>query len=304
MKTLLQNTLAFRIVEGKLADGRRGHAYLLVGEDESCLREQLRYFAALLYHGDARKTSLIERESFVDCLYYPEIGKKLTAENANEVVEQSIVRPIEGDTKLFVLDSFHLANGSVQNKLLKVLEEPPEGVVFLLGATSTYPILPTILSRVEKLELPLFTDEEVYGFLKRKYDKTEEELSAAAKAGCGRLSRAEAFLAGGVYTDAVELAVRALEGRDIPALAAEIDAFGNKEVFLSVFKTVCRDCLLPEYSILRREKGVYPKAALVSAINLISKTEREVKLNANYRQAVELLLATIKKEKEKWSRLS
>lgn len=304
MKTLLSHTLATRIIEGKIRDGRRGHAYLLIGEDEVYLREQLRFFASLLYHGDERKTSLIEREIFSDCHYYPEEGKKLTADMANEILELSIIKPMEGDTVLFVLDNFHQANGAVQNKLLKVLEEPPEGVVFLLGTTSTFPVLPTILSRVEKLELPLFSDEEVYGFLKRKYDKSEEELRAAAMAGCGVLSRAEAFLAGGVYADAVRLAEKALETKNIPALAGEIESFGNKEAFLSVFKTVCRDALLPKYAMLKRGKTDLPKGALVSTIDLISKVEGEVKLNANYRQAIELLLVNVKKEKEKWSTLS
>lgn len=304
MKTLLKSTLACKIIEGKIRDGRTGHAYLLVCEDEAYLRSALRFFASLLYHGDTRKTTLIERECFTDCLYYPEEGKKLTVDCANEIVEQSIVRPMEGDTKIFVLDGFHLANGSVQNKLLKVLEEPPEGVIFLLGTISTYPILPTILSRVEKLELPLFSEEDVFGFLKRKYEKSEGELRMASSAGCGRLSRAEAFLSGGVYADAVSLAVKALGGKDIPVLAMEIDSFGNKEVFLSVFKTVCRDAMLPSYSMLGQKIGRFPTGALVSAIELISETEREVKQNANYRQAVELLLVRINKEKEKWSTLS
>lgn len=307
MRELLQKTLAYRMVEGKVESGRRGHAYLLLSEDEGTLRKTLRIFASALYHGDKRKSALIERESFSDCLFFPEEGKKPSVEDAGRILDESIVRPIEGDVKLFVFDKFHLANAPTQNKLLKVLEEPPEGVCFLLGATSAYPVLPTILSRVEKLEIPLFSESEIEAYLARNYPQAEKEKRHAAAAAAGGLpSRAEEFLTEGDFESLLSLAFRALdvEPSAIPALSAEIEQFGKKEDFLSVFKLVCRDALmrtLGKSPLLERSaKTAHTKESLVSAIDLVSDTEGKVKLNANYRQAVEILLAAIYKEKKKW----
>ena len=307
MKELLQKTLAYRMIRGNVESGRRPHACLLLCEDEGSLRQSLRMFASALYHGDARKSALIERESFSDCLFLPEEGKKPSVEDAGRILDESIVRPIEGNVKLFVFDRFHLANASTQNKLLKVLEEPPEGVCFLLGATSPYPVLPTVLSRVEKLELPLFSEAELEGFLERNHPQTSREQRRAAAAAAGGLpSRAEAFLTGGDFETLLSLAFRALnaEPHEIPALSGEIESFGKKEAFLSVFKLVCRDALmrrLGQLPLLEREsKTLHTKESLVFTIDLVSETEGKVKLNANYRQAVEILLAAVYKEKKKW----
>ena len=53
-------------------------------------------------------------------------------------------------------------NASAQNKLLKTLEEPPKNVHILLGATSEYPLLATLKSRVKKLEIPPFDNQTIY----------------------------------------------------------------------------------------------------------------------------------------------
>lgn len=47
---------------------------------------------------------------------------------------------------------------AAQNKLLKTLEEPPANVHILMGATSEYGLLPTVLSRVRRLEIHPFPD--------------------------------------------------------------------------------------------------------------------------------------------------
>ena len=65
----------------------------------------------------------------------------------DEIKEESALNPVEGDKKLFVIGDFAELGVAQQNKLLKLLEEPPEKVYFLLGATTSYPILQTVLSR-------------------------------------------------------------------------------------------------------------------------------------------------------------
>ena len=60
--------------------------------------------------------------------------------------------------------------------------------------------------------------------------------------------------------------------------------------------------LLGQDAVLLRgaKRNGHTAASLVAAIDLISEAENEVKLNANYRQAVEILLARIEKEKTRW----
>lgn len=308
MKELLKGTGAARILSGEVRRGRENHAYLLVFEDGKYLRFALRTFAAILYGGDARKTSLIERESFADCKMCPREGEKLSAEDAADIVSESVIRPLEGEKKLFVIDGFQTANAATQNKLLKVLEEPPQGVCFLLGATGVHAILPTVLSRVTRLEIPRFSQEQTERFLARKYPESSpaQRRESAAISG-GVPSVAEEFLGGGEYAECLALALRAAECErgEFPEVALKAAALGAKESFLAVWKAVYRDMLarlLGQDAVLLRgaKRNGHTAASLVAAIDLISEAENEVKLNANYRQAVEILLARIEKEKTRW----
>ncbi|MGN1235448.1 MAG: hypothetical protein ACI4U2_05675, partial [Christensenellaceae bacterium] len=295
---------AYKILKGRVETGRIGHACLLLFEDEKYLREALRFFAVALYHGDERASDLIERECFTDCLFYPAEGQKLSVADAEAIREEALIRPIEGDTKLFVAE-IGSASPAAQNKLLKVLEEPPQGVRFLLGATSRYPVLPTVLSRVEQLEIPRFSETALSAYLRRRYGGTEDERTEAAVIGEGLPSRAEEFFAGGDYRSYLSLAIEAADASmgEIPSLARRIGALGDKRAFLPVLKLIYRDALLstlgqrPLLSKGMNGSG-HTKKSLVAAVELISEAERQIAFNANYPQAIEILLVRINKEKE------
>ena len=165
MIELLQNTQAYRLLKRECAGNQNSHAYLLLFDDGRNLRSALKEFAKVLFSVSdieewdeeatekQRIAKLIDEESFSDCLFYPNEGKKLAVEDAENIREESLLSPIEGDKKVFVLGDFADANVQTQNKLLKLLEEPPKGVIFLLGATTVFPVLPTVLSRTKRLEI-------------------------------------------------------------------------------------------------------------------------------------------------------
>ena len=74
-------------------------------------------------------------------------------------------------------------NVSAQNALLKVLEEPPSYVFFILMTENAGAILPTILSRCTRFALAPLGQEEVLQLLRQHYpDKSREALQAAAAA--------------------------------------------------------------------------------------------------------------------------
>lgn len=84
-------------------------------------------------------------------------GKKDSIKIATirEIVGSAAGRPFEGRKRVWVLDSAESRlEGHAANALLKVLEEPPSHVVFILLAENPQALLPTILSRCLKLKLP------------------------------------------------------------------------------------------------------------------------------------------------------
>lgn len=85
-------------------------------------------------------------------------GKKnLTVGQIRELRADAFVKPHSADRRVFIIDGAHRMNEQAQNALLKVLEEPPRGVVFILITPSKTFLLDTIVSRCVLLSLPAAT---------------------------------------------------------------------------------------------------------------------------------------------------
>ena len=195
MERLLSQTAAYKILCGDAQSGRLSHAYMLYFADGVNLRSALKMFARQFFLND--KPSLIENESLTDLKVYPEKDNKLTAEAATQIVADGAIKPIAHDKKLFIVSSFNDASPVFQNKLLKILEEPPQGVYFLLGVTATSSVLPTVMSRVKLLEIPPFSEEQIFSALQRESDNPQNRLAAESCGGI--LGEAQNLLRGEWY---------------------------------------------------------------------------------------------------------
>jgi len=60
--------------------------------------------------------------------------------------------PTQGRMKVYIIDEVHMLTPEAFNALLKMLEEPPEHVVFVLATTEKHKVLPTILSRCQSFD--------------------------------------------------------------------------------------------------------------------------------------------------------
>ena len=166
INSLIKNTKAYKIFSGDKKNNTLSHATLIVCDDSELLESYLKVFSKVLmcnsteFCDNCRVCRLIDSKQFEDVKFYPEDGK-IKTKDIDDLVERTYLKPLESDKKLFVLVNAQDMNAQAQNKLLKTLEEPPKNTYILLGATSTYTLLPTIISRVKRLDILPFTDEEV-----------------------------------------------------------------------------------------------------------------------------------------------
>ncbi len=320
MQSLLTTTRAYRLLGADEKRGELSHAYLLLFDDGRNLRTALKAFAKRLLgcaeeetQEKKRASKLIENESYSDCLFFPKEGEKLMVEDAEKISEESQLKPVEGEKKLFVVDGFDFATPAAQNKLLKLLEEPPEGVVFLLGARTEYPVLPTVLSRVKTLEIPPFPTEEIKAALLRnyggRYEMNDYELCAAA---CGgSFGAAQDMLDSGGYKQLVEnaFALCLAKPYELPSAVKRVGDTKRKRELLSLLRILFRDALLYKIDalaknvLLKSEKprlqaiaNGYSLSALVFAQEAVSEAEKDVAFNAYFPQCVELLIAKIQRK--------
>lgn len=73
--------------------------------------------------------------------------KDIVVDQIRELSVDACVLPNEAEGKAYIIPEAELMNQSAQNAALKLLEEPPRGVVFILCAANTRLLLPTVRSR-------------------------------------------------------------------------------------------------------------------------------------------------------------
>ncbi|MGQ9494895.1 MAG: DNA polymerase III subunit gamma/tau [Thermoanaerobaculaceae bacterium] len=73
-------------------------------------------------------------------------------DDVRELREVARILPVRDRYRVFILDEAHQLTAEAFNALLKILEEPPAHVVFVLASTEKHKFPPTILSRCQQLE--------------------------------------------------------------------------------------------------------------------------------------------------------
>lgn len=65
---------------------------------------------------------------------------------------QAVFTPASAKYRVYIIDEVHMLSASAFNALLKILEEPPEHVIFVLATTEVHKVLPTIISRCQRFD--------------------------------------------------------------------------------------------------------------------------------------------------------
>jgi DNA polymerase-3 subunit gamma/tau len=315
MQKLLTDTHAYKLLAGEIKQNRFSHAYLLQMDDKRNLRNTLKLFAKLFFSNmqESNRENVfrrIDEENFSDCLFFPDPDKKFMVDDAERLAEESLLNPVESDKKVFVVCDFADANAVSQNKLLKLLEEPPQNVVFLLGTTSAYSVLSTVLSRVEKLEIPPFSEKQICNALARIYPDgyTSRDFELCAAACGGSLGRAQDMLEGGEHKQLVEdaFALCLSTGATLPPIIKKIGETKRKTELLFLLRLIFRDGAVlktgqsKEYLLLRSEserllqmKEKYTLHALLFAQKRFSDAELHTAFNGVFSQCLEVTLSEI-----------
>ena len=85
-------------------------------------------------------------------------SKVFAVDSVREIRDDAFILPNESDRKVYILKNAHNMNDQAQNAILKILEEPPSYVFFIIVTTSRSTMLETVLSRVQTYSL--LSDEE------------------------------------------------------------------------------------------------------------------------------------------------
>lgn len=185
---ILKNTVSYKIFDNDI-ENSFCHAYLLVSEDSFALDNLLTLITARVYCKTAcmncKECLKVLNNSKPDAKWLNPNQETISVKQVQELIEDSYLGSFESCEKIYIIKAFNKQSENVQNKLLKTLEEPPEGVHIFLSASSTQGILPTVLSRVKKVSLSCFPTQHIETWLRAL---GKEDASEHASASNGSLT--------------------------------------------------------------------------------------------------------------------
>jgi DNA polymerase-3 subunit delta' len=111
---------------------------------------------------------------------------EISIDQVREMQHSSNLPPFEGRYKVFIVDGAELMSNEAANCLLKTLEEPAEGVIFILLTTNDGILPATVVSRCQRLELRPLATSQVEAVLgeRRGVESPKAELLARLCHGC------------------------------------------------------------------------------------------------------------------------
>jgi DNA polymerase-3 subunit delta' len=99
----------------------------------------------------------------------------IPTEESVEIIKKLNFKSYEGGAKVMIIWMPEEMHNSCSNKLLKILEEPPQNTYFLLVAENQDRMLNTILSRTQKVEVPRIELADLSNFMQKKSNLNREE---------------------------------------------------------------------------------------------------------------------------------
>ncbi|MGH2814866.1 MAG: DNA polymerase III subunit delta', partial [Actinomycetota bacterium] len=190
---------AVAMLKEAVASERVTHAWLFTGPPGIGKLHTARVFAAALNcpaggDGTCDTCRRILRGVHPDVhLIVPE-GDNLLVEDVRAVREEASRTHHEAPIGVFILDEADRLTEAAANALLKVLEEPPPGVVFILVARSAEALVGTVPSRARTLPFVSLSLAELTAALGDDLQLDTGQTAWAAAASHGRLARARALL--------------------------------------------------------------------------------------------------------------
>ncbi len=139
--------------------------------------------------------ALMENPYMNQYQWYERIGMEnkqgmIGTKESSEIMRKLSLKAYESEYKVLVMWLPERMNATAANKLLKLIEEPPPGTVFLLVSETPEEVLPTVRSRTQMVRIPRMSDEAIEEGLRATFQLGEDLIRDAVRLANGNFNKA------------------------------------------------------------------------------------------------------------------
>ena len=175
-------------LKNQVATSRIGHAYLFTGTRGTGKTTCAKIFAKAVNcpHQEGGDPCCqcdicrgIENGSILDVVEI-DAASNNGVDNIRDIRDETAYTPSECTYKVYIIDEVHMLSMAAFNALLKIMEEPPSHVIFILATTEIHKVPATILSRCQRYDFGRIQPQDIVARL--LYIAGEEQIGLAPEA--------------------------------------------------------------------------------------------------------------------------
>jgi len=212
--------------------------------------------------GQCKSCRQIMNGNFPDLLYIRPDGQNIKIEQIRDLNRALAFKPVSDGYRVSIIFEAEMMTDEAANSLLKTLEEPPPDNILILNVTEPLDLIPTIVSRCQKISFKPLPVRVITDWLMKKEEIDEEKVLVLAKISEGSLGRTVQMVESGFFEKRQESILRLLQLPELSSeqaleMALEITKKSNKKnlnasetkdislfELLSIWKTWYRDLVL------------------------------------------------------------
>jgi len=137
-----------------------------------------------------KKSPYFTLNNWLDFIEVGNAQGMIFASEAAEIIKKLSLKTFESDFKIMIIWLPEKMHQAAANKLLKMIEEPPEKTLFLLVSYEPDKVIPTILSRCQLVKIPSFSKHDIETYLTNKLSVAADKAADIARVSNGNITRA------------------------------------------------------------------------------------------------------------------